>query len=192
MSIWTADNPKANAYKGSYYVHGELHGQVFTTRPQAEQAISQAPALGTCDGVPLAYTVEESSIEHRENYSMGGGNYLGVSKYSGWIVKSYSLEYNGYRSDVLETEHLEALHAQRNSAPAAVVSAPETCAAGVALSENEEKDGLEIRFDAKPAPELLARLKAAGWRWSRFSSCWYTRRTDSARQFAQQFLGGAQ
>jgi len=57
------------------------------------------------------------------------------------------------------------------------------------ITENDDKDGLELRFPAKPAPEVLDRLKAAGWRWSRFSSCWYKHRSDEARVFAQSIAG---
>lgn len=38
--------------------------------------------------------------EHREKYSMGGGYYLGHSRYSGWIVKKWKLD--GYRSSDLD------------------------------------------------------------------------------------------
>jgi hypothetical protein len=38
--------------------------------------------------VPLLWRITEESIEHRENYSMGGGNYLGDSRYGGWTVYS--------------------------------------------------------------------------------------------------------
>jgi hypothetical protein len=69
--------------------------------------------------------------------------------------------------------------------PAAAQEAPaRVSVSGVTVTENDEKDGIEVRFPAKPAPEVLERLKANGWRWSRFSS-WYTRRTDAARKFAE-------
>lgn len=194
-SIWTEDNAKGAEMgyfrrKGEYYVHGELHGKTYTTRAAAEEAIRQAQPLGTCDGVELAYTVEVESVEHRENWSMGAGNYLGVSKYSGWIVKSYELKYSGYRSDVVETEHLEALAAKPAArAGAAGWDKVEGGGSTVTVSENEEKDGLEIRFAEKPAAEVLTRLKSAGWRWSRFSSCWYAKRSDRARAFADALVG---
>lgn len=190
-SIWTEDKESNGFYihKGQYYVHGELHGKRFTTRQAAEQAISEAPALGTCDGVPLAYTIETASVEHRENWSMGAGNFVGDSKYSGWIVRSYELGYSGYRSDVIETEYLEAImQKQREDSTrpaAAIASAP-----GVTLSENEEKDGLEIRFDSKPPAKVLEYLKAHGWRWSRFSGCWYIKRSEHARNVAQVVVEG--
>jgi phospholipid N-methyltransferase len=56
---------------------------------------------------------------------------------------------------------------------------------GVTVTENNEKDGIEIRFPSKPTTAMLDSLKAAGWRWSRFSSCWYARRSDKVRQFAE-------
>jgi hypothetical protein len=43
---------------------------------------------GTTRLVPLVWKIDEDRIEHRENYSMGGGNYLGDSRYGGWQVKS--------------------------------------------------------------------------------------------------------
>lgn len=55
----------------------------------------------------------------------------------------------------------------------------------VTVTENPEKDGVELRFPAKPAPEILDSLKAHGWRWSRFSCCWYKRASDEAREFAR-------
>lgn len=52
-----------------------------------------APLSITCDDgtaklVPLVWHIREEKIEHRETYSMGGGNYLGDSRYGGWQVKS--------------------------------------------------------------------------------------------------------
>jgi len=56
------------------------------------------------------------------------------------------------------------------------------------LTENKERDGIELRFPEKPATEVLDRLKGAGWRWSRFSSCWYHKRTPQARIFAEAMI----
>jgi hypothetical protein len=72
--------------------------------------------------------------------------------------------------------------------PDGAPSAPAVTQATV--SENDAKDGIEIRFPSKPAPEVLSALKAAGWRWSRFSACWYAKRTERAKAFAQQLVGG--
>lgn len=56
---------------------------------------------------------------------------------------------------------------------------------GAQVSENEEKNGVEIRFSAKPAAAVLDSLKVNGWRWSRFSGCWYAKRTPESLAFAK-------
>ncbi len=71
----------------------------------------------------------------------------------------------------------------RPAAPAP--DAAEPARNGVTVSENEEKNGVEIRFPAKPDASVLETLKANGWRWSRFSACWYTKRTPDALAFAR-------
>lgn len=60
---------------------------------------------------------------------------------------------------------------------------------GVVVSENAAKGGIEIRFPAKPEAAVLGRLKANGWRWSRFSSCWYHLKTDAAVRLASEIAG---
>ena len=51
--------------------------------------------------------------------------------------------------------------------------------------------GIELRFPDKPPVEIRDRLKLAGWRWSRFSACWYHRDEPAARAFAQELSGAA-
>lgn len=76
--------------------HHEHNGGPFATRAAAEAHTSGAvPSISiTVDGVPvpvpLEWAISEEPIEHRENYSMGGGNYLGRRRYGGWTVKSSS------------------------------------------------------------------------------------------------------
>lgn len=60
----------------------------------------------------------------------------------------------------------------------------------ITVTENEEKDGVEIRFASKPSEEVRDRLKAKGFRWSRHSGCWYAKRTDDALIFAYRLEGG--
>lgn len=64
--------------------------------PLPTRAAAEAHAAGITldpimvDGklVPIVWQISEDQIEHRENYSMGGGNYLGDSRHSGWTVSS--------------------------------------------------------------------------------------------------------
>jgi hypothetical protein len=65
-------------------------------------------------------------------------------------------------------------------------TAPTVAAAdAVTITENTAKQGIEIRFPAKPPAFLLESLKALGWRWSRHAGCWYAKATAEARAFAQ-------
>jgi hypothetical protein len=72
--------------------HRDLVAGPLPTRSSAEAHAAANPLqpLSMAHGpvVPLAWTISEEPIEHRENYSMGGGNYLGDSRYSGWTVSS--------------------------------------------------------------------------------------------------------
>ena len=59
------------------------------------------------------------------------------------------------------------------------------------VSENRERNGIEIRFPSRPGDGVLARLKANGWRWSRFSGCWYNRDSEEARAFAEEIAAAS-
>lgn len=58
----------------------------------------------------------------------------------------------------------------------------------VAMHENEERGGIELRFGAKPAESVRELLKANGWRWSRHGACWYKKASDNARAFAMAIV----
>ena len=54
----------------------------------------------------------------------------------------------------------------------------------VTVTENKEKNGIEIRFPSMPSENIRNYMKAANWRWSKFSKCWYNRATDGNRKMA--------
>ena len=127
---------------------------------------------------------------HTEDYSMGKGNYL-VSSYCvdvhdgnelrrcQYAVKfdEYSkgkYPYKGYPGNSVQSESAESVAPVSNSA--------------ATISHNSEKNGIEIRFSDRPAESVLARLKSHGWRWSRFSKCWYTKQSASAEAFASDIV----
>lgn len=49
---------------------------------------------------------------------------------------------------------------------------------------NNEKNGIEIRFDGKPDASILESLKANGFRWSVKQKMWYAKQTDERMTFA--------
>ena len=54
-------------------------------------------------------------------------------------------------------------------------------------SYNPEYNGIEISFIRKPPQAYIDQLKDHGFRWSSYSSCWYTRKTDENEAFAKAF-----
>jgi hypothetical protein len=54
----------------------------------------------------------------------------------------------------------------------------------ITVTENDDRDGVEIRFATKLSEEVLTELKANGYRWSRFNSCWYAKRSPETLAFA--------
>lgn len=78
--------------------------------------------------------------------------------------------------------------------PAEPLSGPETIhddGAGTTIERDPEADRVRIRFPGKPAPEVLARLKATGWKWSRSEGAWQRKDTMAARHVARQIVGAA-
>jgi hypothetical protein len=114
----TADyGPGLGRWYASVSVDADCHGNGFTlwqgsrspwhdeqaagplpTKEAAEAHAAARPlAPISVDGklVPLVWRITEEQIEHRETYSMGGGNYLGDSRYGGWSVYSTTYAHDG-------------------------------------------------------------------------------------------------
>lgn len=59
---------------------------------------------------------------------------------------------------------------------------------GVRVVENVEENRLQIVFDCKPPAEVRQRLKANGFRWSRYAGAWQRQLNNGARHAAQRAL----
>lgn len=150
------------------------------TQALARMAVSRYPELA---GIEFTW--------HTENYSMGKGNYLE----SGYVVDfqdgaesrrlQYVVKFDEYSKGKYPFKFYPGI------APASVSSdlAPTISTGAATISHNQEKQGIEIRFAERPDDSVLARLKSHGWRWSRFSKCWYTRQSDAAEAFAAELVG---
>lgn len=98
-------------HAGNYSPHHERigNGREFPTRKEAQKFIdSQQIPYSIFDGeteIKYTWDIDEMNIEHRENYSMGGGNYLGASRYSGWRIQSVPVDW--FRgSEMVESFHI--------------------------------------------------------------------------------------
>lgn len=122
----------------------------------------------------------DQSKEQRNRYTGGGGYYLG--DWTGWRVRKEVF----YKSGISDHD-LELLGRGKHSldvAPTVTQSEP-VKVDGVTVRENEERDGVEIVFPAKPSDEVRERMKALGFRWSRPQGLWYAKRTAERLAFAQ-------
>ena len=177
--------------------HASL-SQAFVLAIVPKQAETERLARRGAEVSPLLSAIDFEW--HTEKYSMGHGNYLeskgafelptelqglrhrygsdGEVTHAHWEITFQS----AYR--VPMTLDAIAGYGKTDNDPSKPRATP-LSVTDVTVSENAEKDGIEIRFPSKPAAAVLESLKANGWRWSRFSSCWYARRSDKARQFAE-------
>ncbi|KKK80688.1 hypothetical protein LCGC14_2821000, partial [marine sediment metagenome] len=116
--------------------------------------------------------------EHREKYSMGAGYYLKAThRYdTGWKVCKWSLSYYEDQLYWIAGEGRYCIP-EKATPPAVKVE-------GVTVTENEGRDGVEVRFPGRPDQAILDGLKTRGFRWSRFNTCWYRRRNAESLAFA--------
>lgn len=145
-------------------------------------------------------------VEHRENYSMGGGYYLGSHKHSGWEVykatlSGYTLEdvylcagkYQGREylpGQVLSVGHEPVKPERKNPQIATQVWKTEglSLVCSLEVVENSDKDGIELHFDGKPNEAVLGILRTAtqedgkrAWRWHGKKKMWYAKDTERTR-----------
>lgn len=137
--------------------------------PELRKAAAKFPPTAELSRAP-------KSAEHREKYSMGAGYYLkNDGAYStGWKIRKHGIWW------LQSEDQIEVFEPTRE-----LGEAPGREEVKAAL--NIERDGVELRFGSKPSEAIRSRLKGAGWRWSKFSGCWYTRDTQRAREFARMF-----
>jgi hypothetical protein len=176
--IVAEDRENTSDLCSDYHGHKTVRRVAIGWRSGAREDFRQLRAAAVAFG--LAY--DDDKYEHRDNYSMGEGNWLGEYRHGGWVVRSLDLKYSAYRDDVFEDRIPEhSSETLSTEAPAGID--------GITVNENDAKDGVEIRFPEKPSADLLTLLKARGWRWSRFSSCWYQKRTPETLAFARTLAG---
>jgi hypothetical protein len=134
-------------------------------------SLNQRGLLGECDSESLQTHVYR--LLSRTSFKPG-------EEYAG-VVNAPENNDVGRRVDIVKTSPAVTVTATPAAEPIAT-------AGGASLTENDERNGFELRFTAKPSDAIRDQLKAHGWRWSRFSGCWYITRSADARTFAESLL----
>ena len=86
-------------------------------------------------------------------------------------------------------DHYRTTYTAPTSTPAETATPAATNGDRVLVRFNEAKNGIEIKFPTKPAAAVLDDLKRAGWRWARFSACWYQKASGAAVNAAARAAG---
>jgi hypothetical protein len=175
-----------HASLGPEYVLAIVKAQSETER-LARSIVSRIPALA---GVDFQWRTEK--------YSMGHGNYLEAKgchrevehkAYDGrekvgahWEVQ-FCKGYGTGRSLLPHPDYFLGDLTELRPDPAN--GNGHGAVSEKTVRENKEKGGVEILFPSKPDPEILDKLKANGWRWSRFAGLWYNRNTPENLEFAK-------
>lgn len=132
--------------------------------------------------------------EHRDNHSMGAGNYLsdhGSANWGGgWVVRSreFPCKWVHLTEDAIPDQPAaggNGFYDQRgNWIPQGQAPAASGGAVTVRPSSIGREGVVEVIFAEKPSPEVRDGLKAHGFRWARSNGCWYGRDTAYAEELA--------
>ena len=123
--------------------------------------------------------------EHRDNYSMGRGNYLSDHGWggsgSGWIIRSYPLDGKYWNIDEID---LSGFKPRNTAAPVSSGEGkPANFNAKIQPSSTGKPGYIELHFPSKPEPQVLESLKGAGYRYSKWNKCWYGQETKLPKEF---------
>lgn len=142
-------------------------------------------------------TAEIEFSEHRENYSMGGGNYLSSGgRYStGWIIRSrvFPCTYLQLTEDAIPEQasggpgffDQHGSWVPQDPRPNGIrPPQPDDGPVTVCPSSIGREGVVEVHFAAKPAADVLAGLKSHGFRWAKANRCWYGRDVAYAESLA--------
>lgn len=159
-----------------YHFDGIKTSTEFNTKAAAEDYISTLPdpPVIRIDGNEFTTrwgVVEGYSIEHKENYSGGGGYYLGTHRYSGWQINKVCInKFDLFNEDIYEAAGIEDgfMAAEAKPEKQSVNIDPQPVTAGeIQLIDYSEK-AIAIVGDTKPIKD---KLTALGGKWNSRLSC---------------------
>ena len=156
------------------------------------------PAACVCGGFSYVF-LERSTSEDVYKYiydyimkNVGGATDEYARGTAHKICTKTDFPNGGYEIEGLELSkagewvlHIKAKAEQKPTPP----DAPKGNGDGVEVTENKEKNGIEIRFPSMPSEAIRNYMKANGWRWTRYNGgLWYNRATDENRKVAAEVV----
>ena len=121
---------------------------------------------------------------------MGHGNYLesevfGTEKQNAYDGRTevnvwYEIQFNSCAKSMLAYKDYPGINVA-TAEPAKVGEAT--------IRKNEEHNGIEVVFPAKPESSVLEALKKLGFRWSRPQGLWYARYSEELLKQVKNLLG---
>lgn len=182
-----------------YFDRHHTHGPAFLLGYVPGKAVqSEALARGILARYPGL--VDLPFEWHTEKYSMGHGNYLMGQSAAGSLIDpddpnsgrcTFEVQFCYTYRTANEFHTWHTYPGLKVSAPVQTDAAPTTGNGHGTPRLNAAKAGVEIHFASKPDADILAQIKGAGWRWSKFGRCWYAKDSPRARQFAETLTGVA-
>lgn len=95
------------------------------------------------------------------------------------------------KDDVMAGNHEDCYNVTIEASAVPQAPAPVAGESGIVAKLNTEKGGVEIKFPGKPEQSMIERVKAHGFRWSRFSGVWWAKDRPAAREFAFGLAGAS-
>ncbi len=127
-----------------------------------------------------------------QEYSMGHGTFMESSQVGIAPIKAYDGRNEvGYWYEIQFSHSLSLpksrLFTKAKVQRATIVGSAPSGNKIATCKLNVEKGGIELYFPGKPQAAVLDDLKASGFRWSRFNSCWYKLDNPIARRTASKY-----
>jgi hypothetical protein len=100
----------------------------------------------------------------------------------------YEIRMNSYAKSMLAYKDYPGTQPM-TSAPVQIGEKVDQKVDSVTIRRNEERNGIEVVFPAKPEASVLEALKRLGFRWSRPQGLWYARYSEELLKQVKNLVG---
>lgn len=173
-----------------YYAPHRTLSETYVIGVKKKGPRTEKGARSFVDNIPELQKLEWTW--HKQDYSGGHGTWLqsgpigkyphrcydGRSEATYWYEVSFGL----YTKDGIKSKFFQGASA---ASPAVAAAKP----GGIEVRRNEEKNGIEVVFPAKPSAEVIQFLKDNGFRWSGAQNLWWRKFDNTVFDAVKSRLG---